>query len=137
MFFLRIISFIAGSFVVFAAPFLMLSEQQGMATGGVPAIVAGALGVLLFALAYFYFALLGHRIGRSARARALAGALVVFQLAAGAWLATAGIAQVLIAAAPLLSFSVLLFLAFVWPGEWAHTHRPMRRREPQGEYLPR
>lgn len=130
MFFLRIISFIAGIFVVFAAPFLMLSEQQGLATGGVPAILAGALAVLLFALAYFYFAVLGHRIGRSARARVMAGALVVFQLAAGAWLlSTSRNAQVLIASAPLLSYSVLLFLAFVWPGEWAHTHRPMRRRE--------
>jgi hypothetical protein len=127
-------SFFAGSFVAFAAPFLMLTERQGMAMGGVATILLGAVSVLGFGLAYFYFALLGHNIVRSVRMRKVAAGLVVFQLAAGAWLIHASTNQrVLVTAAPLLCFSVLLFLAFVWPGNSSHHHRPMRRREHSDE----
>lgn len=138
MFFLRIISFIAGSFVAFAAPFFMLTERQGMAMGGIPTIIAGALAVLLFGLTYFYFALVGHNIVRSRRQRKLAGGLIVFQLAAGAALLyMSSNPKALVAVAPLMCFSVLLFLAFVWPGDTSHTHRPMRRRDSADELQPR
>jgi hypothetical protein len=134
MFFLRIISFFAGSFVAFAAPFFMLTEREGLAMGGVPTIIAGALAVLVFGLAYFYFALMGHRIVRSRRMRKTAAALIVFQLAAGGWmLHVSGNPKALVAVAPLMCFSVLLFLAFVWPGDTSHTHRPMRRRDSSDE----
>ncbi|SHH28231.1 hypothetical protein SAMN05428948_3656 [Massilia sp. CF038] len=130
MFFLRVMAFFAGSFVAFAAPFLMLTERQGMAMGGMATILLGAVCVLGFGLAYFYFALLGHNIVRSHRMRRIAGAMVVFQLVAGGWLIHASSnARVLVTAAPLMCFSVLLFLAFVWPGDSSRNHRPMRRRE--------
>jgi len=138
MFFLRVLSFIAGSFVAFAAPFFMLTERQGLATGGVPTIVASALAVLLFGLTYFYFALAGYRIVRSRRMRRLASGLIAFQLAAGGWmLHVSGNPDALFALAPLMCFSVLLFLAFVWPGDTTHSHRPMRRRDSADELQPR
>ena len=87
MFFLRILSFIAGSIVLFAAPFLLVSQPQLPAP---PAIVLLAvLTVLLFAAAYYFFALFGHRTARSQRARYLAGGMIAFQLLAGAWLLSA------------------------------------------------
>lgn len=130
MFLLKILAFCAGCFVAFAAPFLMLSERQGLASGGLLTIIAAALAVLLFALAYFFFAFVGHRIARSKRLRRMAVVLIAFQLAAGAWLlASARNPDVLFAAAPLLSLCVLLFLGFIWPGDTGRTHRPMRRRD--------
>ena len=132
MFFLRILSFIAGSIVLFAAPFLLVSQRQLPAS---PAIVLLAvLTVLLFAAAYFFFALFGHRTARSPRARYLAGGLIAFQLLAGAWLLHASQnARALVAVAPLLCFTVFLFMAFVWPGGSARGHRPMRRRDRMDE----
>lgn len=138
MFFLRILSFIAGSFVGFATPFFVLTERQGLALGGLPAIFAGALAVLLFGLIYFHFALSGHRIVRSRRRRKVAAALILFQLAAGGWLLhLAGNPQTLFALAPLMCFSLMLFLAFVWPGDSGHNHRPMRRRDNADQLQPR
>lgn len=130
MFILRILSFFAGCFVLLGSPFLLLGERAGTAEVGTVAIVVSMLAVLLFAAAYFFFALLGHRVARSARMRRLAIGLIVFQLAAGAWLlANSRVAEALIAAAPLLCFTVFLFMAFIWPGEGLRSHRPMRRRE--------
>jgi hypothetical protein len=138
MLLLKILAFCAGCFVAFAAPFLMLSERQGLASGGLLTVIAAALAVLLFALTYFFFAFIGHRIGRSPRTRRLATLLVAFQLASGAWLLFAARnPDVLLAAAPLLSLSVLLFLGFIWPGDSARTHRPMRRRDQLDELQPR
>lgn len=137
MIFLRIISFIAGSFVLFASPFFFLSERQGLAEGNVITVIAAGLAVLLFGCAYFYFSLAGRRTARSLRARYFAAGLIGFQMAAGAWLlSSSNNAEVLIAAAPLLCFSVFLFLAFVYPGETTRNHRPMRRRERIDECLP-
>lgn len=130
MLFLRVFSFFAGSFVLLASPFLLLGERSGSAEAGTLIVLVSVLAILLFAAAYFYFALFGHRIGRSQTARHLAIGLIAFQLAAGAWLlATSHVAKALVAAAPLLCFTVFLFMAFIWPGDSARSHRPMRRRE--------
>lgn len=130
MIFLRIVSFMAGSFVLFAAPFLLLSEPAGQPSGAAFSVVLGGVAVLLFALGYYFLALCGHRTGRSPTLRRIAGALIVLQLAAGAWvLTTSHNARVLVASAPLLCLSVFLFMAYVWPGEGGRSHRPMRRRE--------
>ncbi|MES2017378.1 MAG: hypothetical protein V4484_12875 [Pseudomonadota bacterium] len=127
MFFLRVISFVAGSFVLFAAPFLLLDDHHASLSSA--ALVLGALAVLLFAAGYFFCAMFGHRSARSLPVRLLATGLIAFQMIAGAWLLTASRnAQALIGIAPLLCFSVFLFMAFVWPGESARSHRPMRRR---------
>jgi len=130
MFFLRILSFFAGCFVLLGSPFLLLGERAGTAEVGTLTIVVSVLAILLFAAAYFFFALLGHRIPRSPRMRRFAIGSIAFQLAAGAWLlSTSRVAEALIAAAPLLCFTVFLFLAFIWPGDGLRSHRPMRRRE--------
>lgn len=130
MIFLRILSFMAGSFVLFSAPFLLLSETAGQPSGGPYSVALGALAVLLFALGYFYLALCGHRTGRSPTVRSIAATLISLQLlAGGSVLATSHNPRVLVASAPLLCLCVFLFMAFVWPGERGRSHRPMRRRE--------
>lgn len=97
-------------------------------------VILSGLVVVLFAAAYFFFALYGHRTARSPRVRRLAVGLIAFQLAAGAWLlSTSQVAKALVAAAPLLCFTVCLFLAFVRPGISTRGHRPMRRRERRDE----
>ena len=130
MFFLRILSFLAGSFVLLGSPFLLLGERSGSAdVSGVMVIISG-LTVLLFAAAYYFFALYGHRTSRSPRVRRLAVGLIAFQLAAGAWLlSTSHVAKALVAAAPLLFFTVCLLMAFVRPGNSTRGHRALRRRE--------
>ena len=130
MLFLRILSFFGASFVLLASPFLLLGERAGTADAGTLIVIVSVLAVLLFATAYFFFALYGHRIARSPRMRRLALGLVAFQLTAGAWLlATSQEAKALVAAAPLLCLTVFLCMAFVWPGESTRSRRPMRRRE--------
>lgn len=120
----------AGSFVMFAAPFLLLSRAAGQASGGALSVFIATVAVLVFGLGYYFIALTGHRTGRSAKIRHAVAGLIVFQLVAGAFLlAVSRNAQALVAAAPLLCLSVFLFLAFVWPGEGGRSHRPMRRRD--------
>ncbi len=88
------------------------------------------MAVLLFALGYYFLALAGHRAGRSNKIRAIAAALIAFQLVAGGWVLSASHSpRVLVASAPLLCLCVFLFMAFVWPGEGGRSHRPMRRRD--------
>lgn len=136
MIFLRLLSFVAGSFVLMAAPFLLLSERQGAAPPGGWRMALGSLGVILFSAAYFFFALLAHRMSRSPALRQAGAALTGYQLLAGiAVLATAGHTSAPLAAAPLLCFSVCLFMAFVWPGNVGRSHRPMRPRERSDHFL--
>ena len=132
MFFLRLISFLAGSLVLLGAPFLFLSASAGLASGHVLLVMLGTLAVCLFGVAYFYLAIAGHRTVRSPRLRRIAGGLIAFQLLAGiAVLMFSTNSQLLMACGTCLCVSVLLFLAFVYPGELPRTHRPMRRRDPR------
>lgn len=130
MIFLRVLSFLGGSFVLFAGPFLLLSAAAGPASLSTIILFMGTVAVVLFALGYYFVALAGRRAARSQTIRSLAAALLVFQLAAGAWLLSASHnARVLLAVAPLLCLSVFLFMAFIWPGDGGRSHRPMRRRD--------
>jgi len=134
MLFLRIVSFFAGSFVLFGSPFLLLTERQQGGPGA--AVLLAVITVLLFAAGYFYFALLGRRMARSQRLRYLGAGLALFQAVAGAWLLSASAnTRALVAVAPLLCLTVFLFMAFVWPGDIARSRRPMRRRERSDELL--
>ena len=127
MIFLRILSFIAGGFTLLGSPFILLGKYTSAST---LLVFAAAITVLLFACAYFYFGLLGHRIARSQRLRYTGSGLLAFQVLAGAWLLSASQnAGALVAVAPLLCFTVMLFMAFIWPAATARNHRPMRRRE--------
>lgn len=130
MFFLRILSFLAGSFVLLGAPFFLLSEGAGMASVNLALVLLGTAAVCLFGIVYFVIALYGHRAARSRKLRQLAGGLVGYQLIAGALvLALASHAELLMTCGALMCVSVFLFLAFVYPGELARSHRPMRRRD--------
>ncbi|QYF94492.1 hypothetical protein KY495_04550 [Massilia sp. PAMC28688] len=136
MFYLRILSFLAGSAVLLGAPFLMLSARAGLASGHVFLVLLGTIAVLLFGFAYFFVALAGHRTVRSQRLRTATGALLAFQfVSGGVLLALSQNSQLLMACGALLCVSVFLFLAFVYPGELPRTHRPMRRRD-TAEMLP-
>lgn len=136
MFFLRILSFLAGSLVLLGAPFLMLSARAGIASGQVLAVMLGTLAVAVFGFAYFFLAMAGHRTPRSPKLRKLAGALIGFQLVSGiVVLALSKNPQLLMTTGALLCISVFLFLAFVYPGELPRSHRPMRRRD-SGDLLP-
>lgn len=116
--------------MLLGSPFLLLGERSGAAEVSSLTIAVSVLAILLFAAAYFFFALLGHRTSRSPRMRQLAIGFIAFQLSAGAWLlSTSHVAKALVAAAPLLCFTVFLFMAFIWPGNGLHSHRPLRRRE--------
>jgi hypothetical protein len=131
MIFLRIFSFIAGGFTLLGSPFFLLGKYT---SGPSLLVLMAALTVLLFASVYFFFGVIGHRIARSQRLRYIASALIGFQLLAGAWLLAASQdARALVAVAPLLCFTVMLFMGFVWPAEAVRTHRPMRRRERMDE----
>lgn len=136
MIFLRILSFLAGSFVLLGAPFLLLAEGYSTAPASRWTTVLVLLAVLVFAFGYFFFALFAWRMARSLHLRQTGAGLVVFQLAAGAvLLATAGHTPAPLGAAPLLCFSVCLFMAFVWPGDAGRNHRRMRRRDGPDHYL--
>ncbi len=129
MFFLRVFAFIAGSFVLFAGPFLLLSDS-GQAAGRPSTVFFGGVAVVIFALGYYFLGLTGHRTGRSAKIRSIAATLIAFQLLAGAWVLWASNnPRVLLASAPLLCLSVFLFMAFIWPGDGGRSHRPMRQRD--------
>ena len=128
MIFLRILSFVGGSFVLFAGPFLLLSDTAGKTA--TLALIAGGVAVLLFSLGYYFVAMTGHRAWRSSGIRSLCAGMLGFQLAIGAWLLSSSHKpQVLMAAAPLLCLSVFLFMGFIWPGDGGRSHRPMRRRD--------
>ena len=130
MIFLRMLSFIGGSFVLFAGPYLLLSEPASQAAPATITLIAGGIAILLFSLGYYFVAMAGHRAWRSSSIRSLCAGMLAFQLASGAWLLSSSHnAQVLVAAAPLLCLSVFLFMAFVWPGDAGRSHRPMRGRD--------
>lgn len=131
MIFLRILSFIAGGFTLLGAPLILLGKYD---SGATLLVLGAAVAVLLFACAYFYFGLLGHRVARSQRLRTAGSGLLAFQVLAGAWLlSTSNDPRALVAVAPLLCFTVILFMGFIWPADTARNHRPMRRRERMDE----
>ena len=130
MIFLRILSFLGGSFALFAGPVLLLSDAAARGSVGPAALFTGSVAVALFALGYYFVALGGRDAARSHSTRARAAGLLGFQLVAGGWLLHAAHStSVLLAAAPLLCLSVFLLLAFVWPGDGRRSHRPMRQRD--------
>ncbi|MES2318122.1 MAG: hypothetical protein V4631_11575 [Pseudomonadota bacterium] len=87
------------------------------------------LTVLVLSGVYYFFALFGRNAIRSSRLRHLGAGLIGFQLLAGAWLLSdAQEPRALVAMAPLLCFSVFLFVAFVWPGEIGRRRGQLRRR---------
>lgn len=128
MIFLRLLALLAGSLVLILPPVLLADASH---TGMPGWIVAGGLaGLALVALSYLYIAVLGDRMRRSGHARTLGGLLLLIPATGGiVVLATRTSAELLWASGTLVSFTVLLFLSFVYPAAPDRRQRPMRRRE--------
>jgi len=128
MIFLRLLALLAGGLVLILPPALLSNAGHT----GMPAwIVAGGLaGLALVAFSFLYIAVLGKRMRRSSHARMLGGLLLLIPATAGiTMLATRTNAELLWASGTLVSFTVLLFIGFVYPAAPDRRQRPMRQRE--------
>jgi MFS family permease len=129
MILLRCISFLIGSLIVTAAPFLLLPEAPQRPTDVGTVLSACAL-VGLLASGFLLVGVAGNHMKRSRRTRTL-GALLLSMPIVGS------IAVLLMdqtppemwIIGPLLCFATFLFLSFVYPGKRSRTYRPLRPRE--------
>jgi hypothetical protein len=128
MIFLRMLAFAAAALVLIVPPLLAGSAGHAAISGWVA--IAGLAGLALVALSFFYVAALGDRMRRSGNVRALGGLLLLIPAVAGvATLALRTDASMLWGSALLLSFTVMLFVSFVFPATPDRRQRPMRERE--------
>jgi MFS family permease len=129
MILLRCISFLIGSLIVTAAPFLLLPEAPQRPTDVGTVLSACAL-VGLLASGFLLVGVAGNHMRRSRRTRALGAlllsmpilgsiaVLLMDQTPPGMWVI-----------GPLLCFATFLFLGFVYPGKRGRTYRSLRPRE--------
>ena len=125
---LRLLAIAAGGLVLIVPPLL----AAGTSRAAMPTWIAigGLAGLALIALSFLYVAAFGDRMRRSAHVRALGGLLLLIPAAAGIIvLATRTNAELLWASGILVSFTVLLFISFVYPAAPDRRQRPMRQRE--------
>lgn len=124
---LRLLSVLAG-FLVLIVPAVVLADA-GLAGMSATKAAAALLGMALVSASFVYIGAAGDRMRRSARARMLGALLLVVPIAGGlGLLATRHDAAVLWCSGALLTFSLVLFLGFVFPSV-ERRQRPMRRRE--------
>jgi hypothetical protein len=125
---LRLIALLAAGMVLILPPLAAADAAQAGLPGWVA--VGGLAGVALISLSFLYIAILGDRMRRSRHVRTLGGLLLMIPTAAGmTMLATRTDATLLWGSALLLSFTVMLFVSFVYPATPDRRQRPMRRRE--------
>lgn len=128
MIFLRLLAFVAAALVLIAPPLVAAGGDHAAMSGWVA--LGGLAGLALVALSFFYIAALGDRMRRSSNTRTLGGLLLLIPAAAGvAMLATRTDASLLWGSALLLSFTMMLFVTFVFPATSDRRQRPMRQRE--------
>ena len=128
MIFMRLLALLAGSLVLILPPIVV----AGNAHPGMPGWIAvgGLAGLALVALSFLYVAALGDRMRRSGHARALGALLLLIPAAAAiSMLATRTDPGLLWGSGTLLSFTVLMYLSFVFPVAPDRRQRPMRERE--------
>ena len=128
MIFLRLLALLAGGLVLIVPPML----AAGNSHPGLPTWVAvgGLAGLALVALSFLYIAALGGRMRRSNHTRMLGGLLLLVPAAAGiTMLSTRTDPTLLWGSGLLVSFTLLMFLGFVYPTAPDRRQRPMRRRE--------
>ena len=128
MILLRLLALLAGGLVFILPPMVLANSEHA----GLPGWVAiGSLaGLALVALSFLYIAALGDRMRRSGYARVLGGLLLMIPAASGiTMLATRTDPALLWASGLLVSFTMLLFISFVYPAAPDRRQRPMRRRE--------
>jgi MFS family permease len=125
---MRLIALLAAGLVLIVPPLLAADASQTGMPGWIA--VGGLAGLALVALSFLYIAVLGDRMRRSAHARMLGGLLLLIPAAACiAVLATRTDDALLWGSGLLLSFTVMLFVSFVYPAVPERRQRPMRRRE--------
>ena len=135
---LRALCFVVGILVLIVSPFVLLPQTDGGVFAGGKEILAGVSGIVLFAVGYFYLAIAGYRASRSLRLRLMAACFTLLQLAGGAAaLYFYHDPEVMLLVAPLLCFSIFVFISFVWPGARNRAYRPLRRREEADHVYPR
>jgi hypothetical protein len=128
--YLRLLALFAAALVLVAAPMAASTTFSGGMPGAMAA--AGMAGLALVAFSFLYIALMGDRMRRPGPARTVGGLLLLIPAAAGAaMLATRTDIALLWGSGVLLSFTVMLFVSFIFPATDDHRHRPMRRRERQ------
>lgn len=130
---LRILSLFAGVGVLLAPP-IMLTDAG---TGGwsIVAVAAGLLGIIAVSAVFFYIGITGKRMIRKRSERMVGGLLLLIPIVTGLFLMAnrQEFAQ-LVASGLMLGFSLLLFLAFVYPGLEPQSRR-LRERERQDPAL--
>jgi peptidoglycan/LPS O-acetylase OafA/YrhL len=125
---LRLIALIAAGMVLIMPPLVAAEASHANMPGWIA--VGGLAGLALIALSFFYIAVLGDRMRRSAQARMLGGLLLLIPAAAGlVVLATRDDIPLLWGSGLLLSFTVMLFVAFVYPAIPERRKRRPRQRE--------
>ena len=125
---LRLLALAAGGLVLILPPLLAAGTRRP----DMPAWIAigGLAGLALIAFSFLYVAMFGDRMRRSAQLRTLGGLLLMIPAAASiTMLATRTDIPLLWGSGALLSFTVLLFISFVYPAAPDRRQRPMRRRE--------
>ncbi len=125
---LRLIALAAAGLVLIMPPLMAADRAHGNVSGWVA--VGGLTGLALIALSFFFIAVLGDRMRRSAQTRTLGGLLLLIPGAAGlVTLATRNEIPLLWGSGLLLSFTVVLFVAFVYPGIPERRKRRIYRSE--------
>jgi hypothetical protein len=128
MIFLRLLALLAGSLVLILPPIVVAENSHPGMPGWIA--VGGLAGLALIALSFLYIAALGDRMRRSAHTRVLGGMLLLIPAAASiTMLATRNDEALLWGSGSLLSFTVLMFISFVFPASADRRQRPMRKRE--------
>jgi divalent metal cation (Fe/Co/Zn/Cd) transporter len=133
------LAFLAGLAALFATSIALLPPAQLHPFAGGATLPLMVVGILMFAAGYFFFAVAGYRIVRSAWRRRLAVLVVLFQLlAGGAMIWRYPQPAVLGVMLSLLCVSVFMFTSFVWPARRDPGYRPARWRErPDGARPPK
>jgi hypothetical protein len=125
---LRLLALAAGGLVLILPPLVAAGTRRPDMSASLA--IGGLAGLALIALSFLYVAAFGDRMRRSARTRTLGGLLLMIPAAASiVMLATRTEIPVLVASGALLSFTVLLFISFVYPAAPDRRQRPMRQRE--------
>lgn len=129
MFIFRMLSLLAGGLALLVPP--MLLNELLLSRWGRWEALGTLVSVTLVAASFIFIGLVGHRFRKSPRLRALAAVLLVVPLAGSVamlWHAQTN-APLLWMSGALLSFTVVLYLVFVFPLKTERKHRPMRDRE--------
>jgi hypothetical protein len=137
MLLLQALAFLAGLAALFATSLTLLPPAELHPFAGDASLLLMGAGILTFACGYFFFAVAGARILRSAWRRVLAVLVVLCQLVAGGaviWLYPES--AVLGVMLPLMCLSVFMFTSFVWPARRRPGYRPRRWRDEADDGFP-